>query len=132
MKCVFNRSEVIFLKFVIKWKDIQMKQSHINVITSWSEFESAKNILIFLKFARFYWWFIKEFFQIITLLTDLIKSAKKKVMHLLFAMMLKVRKVFERLKTVFVSAFILKHYDWDADLCIKINASNREVEDVLS
>ncbi len=44
----------------------------------------------------------------------------------------KARKAFERLKAVFVNAFILKHYDWDADLCMKINASNREVEDVLS
>jgi len=45
------------------------------------------------------------------LLTDLIKNAKKKMMHLLFAMMLKVRKAFKRLKTIFVNAFILKHYD---------------------
>ncbi len=44
----------------------------------------------------------------------------------------KARKAFERLKTVFVNAFILKHYDWNANLCMKINASNREVEDMLS
>jgi len=53
---------------------------------------------------RFYQQFIKKFFQIITLLTDLIKNAKKKVMHSLFAMTLKVRKAFKRLKAVFVSA----------------------------
>ncbi len=66
------------------------------------------------------------------LLTDLIKSAKKKVMCLLFAMTLKARKAFERLKAVFINVLILKHYDWDANLCMKINTSNREVEDVLS
>ncbi len=131
-KCTFNRSEVIFLKFVIKRRDIQMKQSHINAITSWSELKSVKNILIFLKFARFYRQFIKEFFQIVTLLTDLIKSVKKKMMHSLFVMMSKVRKAFKRLKAVFVSALILKHYDWNADLCMKIDALNREVKDVLS
>ncbi len=131
-KCTFNHSKVIFLKFVIKRRDIQMKQFYIDVITSWSELKSVKNILVFLKFARFYQQFIKEFFQIIMLLTDLIKNAKKKAMHLLFAMMLKVRKAFERLKAIFVNALILKHYDWNADLCMKINASNREVEDVLS
>ncbi len=54
------------------------------------------------------------------------------MMHSLFAMMSKVRKTFERLKAVFVNAFILKHYDWNADLCMKIDAFNREVEDVLS
>ncbi len=60
-KCTFNRSEVIFLRFMLEWRDIQMKQFHINAITSWSEFKSAKNILIFLRFARFYQQFIKEF-----------------------------------------------------------------------
>jgi len=45
------------------------------------------------------------------LLTDLIKNAKKRVMHSLFAMTLKARKAFERLKAVFVNALILKHYD---------------------
>ncbi len=132
LKCTFNRSKVIFLKFVIKWRNIQIKQSCINIITSWSELESAKNIFVFLKFAKFYQQFIKEFFQIITFLTDLIKNAKKKMMHSFFAIMLKVRKTFERLKAVFISAFILKHYNWDANLYMKINASNREVEDVLN
>ncbi len=132
LKCTFNCSKVIFLRFMIKQKDIQMKQFHINVITSWFEFKFVKNILIFLKFARFYWQFIRKFFQIITFLTDLIKNAKKKMMHLLFAMTLKARKAFERLKAIFVNAFILKHYDWDADLCMKIDASNHEVKDVFS
>jgi len=45
------------------------------------------------------------------LLIDLIKSAKKRAMHLLFAMTLKARKAFKRLKIIFVNAFILKHYD---------------------
>ncbi len=45
------------------------------------------------------------------LLTDLIKSAKKKVMHLFFIMTLKARKAFKRLKTIFINAFILKHYN---------------------
>ncbi len=132
LKCTFNCSKVIFLRFMIEWRNIQMKQFCINVIISWFELESAKNILIFLKFARFYQQFIKELSQIITFLTDLIKSAKKRAMHSLFAMTLKARKAFERLKTIFVNALILKHYDWDADLCMKINALNREVEDVLS
>ncbi len=62
LKYTFNHSKVIFLRFVIKWRNIQMKQSHINVITSWSELKSVKNILIFLRFVRFYQQFIKKFF----------------------------------------------------------------------
>ncbi len=62
LKCTFNHDKVIFLRFMIKWRNIQMKQSHINVIINWSELESVKNIFIFLKFARFYQQFIKKFF----------------------------------------------------------------------
>ncbi len=62
LKCTFNHDEVIFLRFMIKWRNIQMKQSYINVITSWSELKSAKNILIFLRFAKFYQQFIRKFF----------------------------------------------------------------------
>ncbi len=109
-----------------------MKWFHIDVITSWSELKSVKNILVFLRFARFYQQFIKEFFQIITLLTNLIKNAKKRMMHLFFAMTLKARKAFKRLKTIFINAFILKHYDWNANLHMKIDASNHEAENVLS
>ena len=47
-------------------------------------------------------------------------------------MMSKAREAFKRLKAVFVNAFILKHYNWNTNLCMKINASNHEVEDVLS
>jgi len=61
--------------------------------------------------VRFYQEFIKEFSQIITLLTNLIKSAKKRAMHSFFAMTLKAREAFERLKAIFVNALILKHYD---------------------
>ncbi len=53
-------------------------------------------------------------------------------MHLLFVMTSKARKAFKRLKAVFINAFILKHYDWNANLYMKINALNCEVEDVLS
>ncbi len=60
-KCTFNCSKVIFLRFVIKQRNIQMKQSCIDAITSWSELKFVKNIFIFLKFARFYQQFIKEF-----------------------------------------------------------------------
>ncbi len=66
------------------------------------------------------------------LLTDLIKNAKKKTMHSFFEMTSKARKAFERLKAVFVDAFILKHYDWDANLCMKIDALNHEVENMFS
>ncbi len=62
-KCTFNHSKVIFLRFMIKQKDIQMKQSCINIIINWFKLKSVKNILVFLKFAKFYQQFIKNSFK---------------------------------------------------------------------
>ena len=39
--------------------------------------ENAKNILIFLRFAKFYKQFVKRFSQIIAFFTNFIKNAKK-------------------------------------------------------
>ncbi len=44
-KCTFNHNKVIFLRFMIKRRSIQMKQSHINAITSWSSLSLSKTFL---------------------------------------------------------------------------------------
>ena len=62
-KCVFNKSEIIFLRFVIDRHDIQMKQTRIEIITEWSMSKNARDILIFLGFAGFYRRFIQNFFK---------------------------------------------------------------------
>ncbi len=131
-KCAFNRSEVTFLGFVVGRRGIQMEQSRIDAITSWPEPESAKDILVFLGFAGFYRRFIRGFSQIVAPLTDLTKGARKGAVRPPFAMTSKARDAFERLKAVFVSAPILEHYDWDADLRMETDASNRGAGGVLS
>ena len=131
-KCAFNRSEIIFLNFVIDSQDIQMKQSRIDAMTSWSKSRIAKNILIFLEFARFYRRFVKEFSQIAALLTNLIRDVKKDETRSSFAMTKKTRNVFEKLKRIFIITSILQHYDWEIEIRMKTNAFNCETNDVLS
>ena len=131
-KCEFNKKEIIFFDFVVERNDIQMKRSRIDAIVDWFEFESAKNIMIFLDFAEFYRRFVKEFSQIVTSLTNLTKDAKKEESRFSFVMTQKIRVAFDELKIKFTIAFILTHYDWEAKLRIKIDAFDRETNDVFN
>ena len=96
-----------FFNFIISWCNIQIKQSYINIINEWLILKSAKNILVFLELANFYQRFIEEFFQIITFLTNLTTSAKKKEVKSIFVWDIKIQKTFFRLKTAFINIFIL-------------------------
>ena len=131
-KYVFNRAEIIFLEFVIEKNDIQIKQSRIDIIASWFESKFAKKNLIFLSFARFYRWFVKEFLQIIASLTDLTRDAKKSETRSIFAMIKKTKKIFEKLKKIFIIVFVLAHFDLFVKLCIKIDASNKNAKNMLN
>ena len=99
---------------------------------NWSKLKIAKNILIFLEFARFYRWFIKESFQIVALLTNLTRDMKKDENRSNFAMTKKARNAFEKLKGIFIIAFILQHYHWKIEIRIKTNAFNCETNDIFS
>ena len=108
-----------------------MKQSRIDAMTNWSKSKIAKNILVFLEFARFYRRFVKEFSQIAALLTNLTRDVKKDETRSSFAMTKKARDAFEKLKRIFIIASILQHYDWEIEIRMKTNAFNCETNDVL-
>ena len=101
-------------------------------MTSWSKSKIAKNILVFFEFARFYRRFMKEFSQIAALLTNLTRDVKKDKTRFSFAMTKKARNAFEKLKRIFIIAFILQHYDWKIEIRMKTNAFNCETNDVFS
>ena len=109
-----------------------MKQLRIDVINKWLISKFAKNILIFLEFANFYRRFIKEFFQIVALLTNLIADAKKNKIKLIFVWNAKIQETFFNLKIAFINVFILQHYDWSVALQMKINAFNCDVENMFN
>ena len=131
-KCAFNCIEVSFLDFIINRRDIQMKQLRIDVINEWSISKFTKNIFVFFEFANFYRHFIKEFSQIVASLTNLIANIKKNEIKSIFVWDAETQETFFNLKIAFISAFILQHYNWSVALQIKIDAFNRDVEDVLN
>ena len=131
-KCAFNRSEVIFLNFVIDRDDIKMEQSRIEAIADWSISKCAKNILVFLSFAEFYRRFVKGFSQVAAPLIDLIKDAKKGKAKQSFVWNLAAQRAFDELIRRFTTAFILQHFDWDAELRMKTDFFDCGAGEVLS
>ena len=81
--------------------------------------------------AKFYRRFVKDFSQIVASLIDLIRDAKKCEIRSTFAMIKKTKKIFEKLKKIFIIAFVLTHFDSLVELCMKIDTSNKNAESVL-
>ena len=131
-KCAFNRSEVTFLGFVVGRDGIKMEQSRIEAIADWPIPECAKDILVFLGFAGFYRRFVKGFSQVAAPLTDLTKGAKKGEAKQPFVWNLAAQRAFDELVRRFTTAPILQHFDWDAELRMETDSSDRGAGGVLS
>ena len=131
-KCAFNRSEVTFLGFIVNQRGIQIEPSRIEAITEWPKPESARDILVFLGFADFYRQFVQGFSQVAAPLTDLTRRAKKGKTRPPFVFNEQARKAFETLKRMFTTAPVLEHYNWEAPLIMKTDASKAGAGGVLS
>ena len=74
-KCEFKTTFTKYLEFIVEAeKDVNMNSDKIKVILKWKQSQSIKNIKFFLNFANFYQWFIKNFFKVAALLTNLTKK----------------------------------------------------------
>ena len=131
-ECAFNCSEVTFLGFIVNQRGIQIEPLHIEAITEWPEPESARDILVFLRFAGFYRRFVRRFLQVAAPLTDLTRGAKKGKTRPPFVFNEQARKAFETLKRVFTTAPVLEHYNWEAPLVMETDASKAGAGCVLS
>ena len=97
----------------------------IEIIQAWSISINEWDVWDFLEFTNFYWWFIKRFFRLVWLLTQLIKK------DTLFQWKSDCEAVFQQLKKTFTEALILQHFDWIHEVTVEINASDTVVADVL-
>ena len=67
-----------YLGFMITPNGIEMKQDQVTTINNWPEPRSIQEILMFVGFTNFYWWFIKGYSHIILPLSELTHQEKKK------------------------------------------------------
>ncbi len=121
-----------FLEFIIFIKNISMNLSKVNIIKTWLRSKMYQEIQVFLRFINFYQRFIHHYFQIAESLTELLRDSVKDVKISSFIWLSKVKQAFNQLCNVFMKAFILRHFDSERHICIKIDAFNYAVVSILS
>jgi hypothetical protein len=70
-KCVFHQLQVEFLGYIISNEGLITDPKKIQAIRDWSTSKTVCDVQCFLKFANFYWIFIKNYSQVAAPLTRL-------------------------------------------------------------
>ena len=117
---------------MIKFESVKMKSDWIKIIEEWSLSHNVKKVQFFLRFANFYCKFIKNYFKIVTLLHELIKSVKKEEWKSSFALIDIIKNTFNTLKAKFMSALLLTHFNFDKQIYIESNISDAAVTIIIS
>ncbi len=130
-KCAFFIIKVNFLEFVIFTESISMNLSRIDIIKTWFRSKMYQEIQVFLRFINFYWCFIHHYFQIAESLTKLLRNSVKDVKISSFIWLNEVKQTFNQLRDVFMRASILRHFDSEWHIHIKIDAFNYAVASIL-
>ena len=125
-KCLFHVTEVDFLGFIISADGIRMDSSRIAVIVEWPRPESIHDVQVFLGFANFYRRFIESYSHVVLPLTDLLKKANQ------FSWTDNAKAAFEKLKTLFTSAPILRHFDPALETFLHADASGFAISGIIS
>jgi len=131
-KCKFFIIKVNFLKFVIFIESILMNSSRVDIIETWLRSKMYQEIQVFLKFINFYRRFIHHYSQIAESLTELLRNNVKDVKTNSFIWLSEAKQAFNQLRDVFMRASILRHFDSEQHIHIKIDAFNYAVMSILS
>lgn len=76
-KCWLFKQEVLYLGHIISNKGISLDLAKIKLIKEWSIPKNAREVRSFLGLSWFYCKFIKNYYEIITSLTDLTRKDKQ-------------------------------------------------------
>ena len=149
-KCKFFKNSIDFLSFVVSSKRVQMQQDKIDVIQKWSTSRNMSEILRFLELCNFYKRFIKNFSKLTLSLISMLKESTKlhkkeskrkrnrnrsrsrnrKRLSNEF-LTFEIFEVFKRLRKAFMKAFILQHFDSTRFIRVKIDVSNKAIDEIL-
>jgi hypothetical protein len=126
IKCKFHVTKIAYLELIVIIDDIKMNLFKIKIVINWLILIDVKNVQSFLKFANCYRRFMYEFSNIVDLLTNLIKKKIK------FKWTNKCQKVFDILKKAFISDVVLRHFDSNRVVIMKIDAFDYMLSRILS
>jgi len=125
-KCVWKAEEVEFLGYVIGRNGIRMSQDKVEAILSWQQPTSLTETQSFLDFANFYRRFIQDYSKVARPLTELTKRTDK------WSWNPEAETAFQELKTRFIQAPILAHFDPTKPVILETDASDFAIGAVLS
>lgn len=133
-KCEFHQRRVKYLGLILTTDGIEMDPEKVSAILNWEAPKNVKDVRSFIGFANFYRRFIDDFSL---LSAPLIRLTRKDVK---FEWSDHCQQSFDRLKTAFTSAPVLRHFDPllpcvveadSSDYCTGGVLSQEDVEGVL-
>ncbi len=125
-KCEFNIEETVFLEVIVSEQDLCMNSSKMIIIVNWTTSINLKEIQNFVKFVNFYHRFIRDFFKLVKLFTQLTRK------DTLFVWNEVCVQAFRNLKKQISFASVLRHFNLKRQTILKIDASNYVKDEILS
>ncbi|KAG1926482.1 retrotransposable element [Pimephales promelas] len=116
-KCTFHAQSISFLGSIISAEGVSMDSSKVRAVTEWPVPESRVALQRFLGFANFYRRFIRNFSQIAAPLSALTSARVQ------FSWTQEAQTAFDRLKSLFSSAPILRTPDVSRQFIVEVDAS---------
>ena len=131
-KCTFFTNNVKFLRFMMSINDVTMNSQRIEIIENWSTSKNFHEVQIFLEFVNFYWQFIEAYSQIASSLISLLKESKNEKKIRPFQWSNDVKKMFSRLKEVFMTASVLVHFNSELKSQMKTDTSEQAITEIYT
>jgi hypothetical protein len=131
-KCSFHVFHVNFLDFRMSFEDIAMQTSRVIVVKNWSKSKSHRDVQVFIKFANFYKRFVHAFFKASAELISLLKESEKEKFRIKFVMILETKEFMKQIKRIFMSASMLRHYEFDDESMMKTNVFDFVITRIFS
>lgn len=126
-KCVFDQDEVEYLGYILGKDGLKMNPKKLSTIVDWPEPRSVKDIQSFLGFANFYRRFIAHYAQIVLPL----HAHTRKDAPTPFALSDDARNAFNKLKRIFTSAPVLRHFDPSLPVTLITDASDFAISGIV-
>ncbi len=125
-KCEFNVEKTVFLEVIVSEQDLCMNSSKMIIIINWTTSINLKEIQSFMKFVNFYRCFIRDFFKLVKLFTQLTRKDTSFVWNEVCI------QAFRNLKKQISFASILHHCNLKYQTIFKIDALNYVKDETLS
>ena len=125
-KCEFHKEKIDFLNFVVERNEIRIDSKKIRAIQNWKSFINVKKLQSFLEFINYNRKFIKNYFSKAISLINL--TAKDK----LWSWKKKKRDAFNKLQQACITDSVLKMFDTEKSIRLKIDASDLAIKTCIS